>query len=866
MGEVHGKRDVREPSRKRNAWYTLATLAATVFNAVGAYLYYVLWSEGTASRDLYTQLVEYAGAVAAAVLTLCVGTTALAYALGLDTKRSQRPVLRTWILAFSFFVFVTSYFVGRAQVAPENFLVWGIVLALDVLLASGWIWAERALGKTAIALARKAADNAPASIVYLWALLGLLLCPSNREAENLLGLALARLGRCEGAEHLLRQAYEDGERDPDLCKTLSQIAQCEGKLAEAAHYLEEAYHLAPSTGLFKRLIELWEKTGQHRKALDALHKLSPQEQHHWADHIERLTFAVGSVEEMRALCKQFEHDGAPYTRAHEGYHRILEKHPRDVTTLEALVTLAARNNDREEEKQLLMRLVSLCPQEPRYRRQLIEVLRWQGRNDEVLAQLDTLIDLGQATLREALDAAHEHFQQAAYDRVKQIISSVPELRASKQAAWLLAASYFENEKIDEAERELERAKTLSEDDDSDVRARLASLRHRIDEYKLERELSELAQRVEAAPDDLDLRFAYYDRLAAVGATDKVVVGLEELLEKRPELYETVLKQINYYLQRHGRNFRLQSYLSDLYLRERKWDEVLALHRAMAKEAPQGVKVLIEGAQKILRENPQHQPSLRVMAKFERDEGRDQSALEYLERYLAAGGEKDAEVLALEFALALKLGFEQRALDTGKELLQHTPKDVELLVHLAALEAKRGHYGEAYALAERASALQPENVELRELAKGYDRLNREARIETLRRQLNNDLEADAPLRLELGDLLYDFGRLNDALVEYQKASHSKTVGNEALAKLGYVLALKGLMAEAEEALAKVELRVDQPSEEAAKIKAFLYHAAELMEKDEEYNRALAIYRRIFHVDAGYRNVVSKIEKLQRLKLK
>ncbi|MGC8740165.1 MAG: tetratricopeptide repeat protein [Candidatus Sumerlaeaceae bacterium] len=853
-------------NRKRDLLFTLATLVAMVANVAGAVLNYVLWSDGLVLHDLYTSLVELAGPVAAALFFSCTTVSALAYALGLDPMRPKRPHVRTWLLVTSYFSFLGGYFLGRWQVNLDNVVAVGIAAFVVVALASAWVWAEGVLGRLFIKLARQALDNAPATIAYWWAKIGLMLCPSHRIGENILALSLARLGKCMGADRYLLQAYEDGERDADLCNVLGQLAECQGDLKRAADFYEEAHHLSPSTALFRKLIALWEKTGQKRKALEALQKLHVNERHHWAEHICELTFEVGSFEEIKALCKEYEHDGPPFTRAKEAYLRALRHHPRDRSLLEALADLAHRTNELELEKESLLQLIQLFPNETGYRRRLIEILRWQGRLDEILAQLDFLIDLGDATREERLEAANEHFARANYDRVEQIIASSPALEHSMEAGWLLAYSYFEQGRIPEAQKQAQRAEKLPEDNSPEVRARLTSLQHRIREFLLDQELEELSRKVEQTPDDLELRFQLYDRLTARGNADRVVVALEELLHGRPELLEHVMREVEKLVERYGHTSRLMAYLADLYLRQHKWDEVFKLYQILSEETIAGAHVLLEGAQKILHENPHHLPSLLFLAQNAAEAGRNESALNYLDRYVAAGGEKNATVLRLEFELALSLGLEDRARDAGYELLKIDSSNKPLLVTLAQLAAKRKQFSEALALAVRAQALDPGDPAVRELVKNYQEKERRARIEELRNSLTNDPEKDGLVHLELGDIYHDLGQLNDAIVEYQKATLAPDSSNVAAAKLGYVLAFKGLYDDARDMLSRVQLSPKDRSDEAAKLKALLYRAAELMEKDGEIAAALQTFKRIFHVDAGYRDVVAKIEKLQRMQKK
>lgn len=850
-------------NRKRDLLFTLALLFSLLANVGGAFLNYVIWSDGLIAEDLYKLLVDAVSLVTLLILVVCVGLTALAYGLSLDPERPARPRIRLWLLATSFFLFLDGFLAGRWKISPENFIAFGLLGASAALLGAGWVWVEDIAGQCAIELAKKLLEGAPAHVAWFWARIGLMLRPSNRQGQNILARALARLGRFQGAELYLEQAYADGERDADLCHALAELAEEKGDLVKAAQCYEEAHRQAPSTALFRKLIKLWEQTGQKRKALEALRKLPADERRHWADHIQELMFEVGDLQEMRELCREYERDGPPFARAKSCYSRLLASHPRDVGLMEALAELCRRNNELDEEKNLLTQMLTVRPEHAGYRRRLIEICRWQGRLDEVLAQLDTLVDLGDATPEELLEAAHEHFARAEYARVEEMLSRSPRMRSSKEAAWLLASCYFETGRVDRAKEEVRRAAQLPDDEDADVRARLISLENRIRELELKKELEALELAVDQDPENLELRFQYYDRLLANGNAERVVLGLEEIVERQPEMIPRVEAVILDLAARHERPFRLMSYLADLYLRTAQWDKVFALYRDMSSETLHGTNLLLEGVQKILQSNPTHAPSLRFAAQNAAEAGRPQEVLEYLERFLAAGGEATSDILRLEFEAFVQLGQDERAIEVGRRLLELAPSDARLATALATLLAKRDCFEEAARLISRATALDPTNPELKTMAARYEEKRRLARIEQLRASLTNDAEHDAPLHMELGDLMHDFGRLNEAIVEYQKAAFGKQLHNMACAKLGYVLAFKGLYGEAEEILEEVKLSPEQSSEENAKLKALLFRSAELFEKDNEFARALGIYKRIFRVDAGYRDVVSKIEKLQRL---
>src|SRR5205814_6907927 len=116
--------------------------------------------------------------------------------------------------------------------------------------------------------------------------------------------------------------------------------------------------------------------------------------------------------------------------------------------------------------------------------------------------------------------------------------------------------------------------------------------------------------------------------------------------------------------------------------EQNWDRVHHLYQEMAHESLRSEAVLHEGAQKILRENPHHKPSLMTAMRHSLNANDTSAGLEYLRRYHEAGGEKTPELTHLEFESLEKLGLKEQAIEIGNKLLSENPDDTRLLQRLA----------------------------------------------------------------------------------------------------------------------------------------------------------------------------------------
>ncbi|HRR32261.1 MAG TPA: hypothetical protein P5557_13295, partial [Candidatus Sumerlaeia bacterium] len=83
-----------------------------------------------------------------------------------------------------------------------------------------------------------------------------------------------------------------------------------------------------------------------------------------------------------------------------------------------------------------------------------------------------------------------------------------------------------------------------------------------------------------------------------------------------------------------------------------------------------------------------------------------------------------------------------------------------------------------------------------------------------------------------------------------------------AKLAYCLARRGMLDLAEETLGEIKLSLsDNPHQE--EIKSYFLDTAIQFEKELEHQKALKLYKQIFRVDAGFKDVVARIEKIENL---
>lgn len=852
------------PSKPRAFLFNVLWLIAVAGNLVVSVLDYIVWSKGAIGEHIYHRLVgsgwgHYAVAGGAAALAAIV--VPAAYLASLDRRRGGRPVVRLYLLWLGLAFSLAGYLLGTAGVGPDNYpvIVGSAVLVLLFPLIP--IWLESVLGQGKIRAAERMLRAGRPGAALPIVRLGLVFQPGDPAGERVYGLALSRRGREAQARPYLEDAYARGDRSPDLLLALAGAEEAEGDFVKAARLLEELQAVQPAPEHFERLIRLWLATGQEETALVTLQRLSPDERLAWGETLQNLLFARRDVQGLVSLAAEMEKDGPPFNRSRICFERLLELAPEDPVILEAAADLWERAGDRVGALNLLERLAALeNPPRPELLRRLAAHYEAQGRAGDALRRRAQLVEVGAATLNEKLMVVDDLFSRGEYDKVISLIANDEVLRSHGRAACTLAFALYESGRSEAALEQAAAAR--AQNPPEDLAAELSSMEASIRAQRLSGELAALAARVEAEPDNLDLRFEYLDRLAASRAMDRVVVLLEELLAQRPELRSRVTEEVTAMLERHGPAARLISYLADLHLRQGEWDAAYELAEKVAAASLHSAEVLHSWTLKILRGNPEHTPSLLSEARFSLATGDPVTALARLDQYACYGGERTPEVMRLELDAAQGAGQLERADAVGQELLALDPDDLELKLRLAKVASDRKDYTVSLDRLKAVAEVEPERPGLQLLIRRTEEQEKEARIEAIRTELAGGAQ-NPDLREEMGDLLHDLGRLNEALVEYQRAAHAGPERNVARAKLAYVLARKSLYSDAEEALARTELSPEQPAEEQGRLKALFYRTAELMQDDHEEARALSLYKRIFNVDAGYNDVLARIEHLQRL---
>ncbi len=851
-------------SKSKAAAFTMLVLLGMLVNVACGVLNYAIYTRGAILNELYdflvSQNIETVVWVAAGISLLGAIFTLAAYLLSFDYRRPGRPVVRVWVLLASFAIFLAGLLLGVAKVDPDNVAVVLGALVGCLIFPAPVLMIEKAIGRGALRSAQKFLSSHSSSSARASARTALTMRPGVTEALIAYGLAAATAGRHQQAlPYLLFAEAQQSPIEPGTAAALADAWEAAGNREKTIEYLDKLPAEAATPDLVDRKVGLWLKAGLDDRALEAMRAMSVERRHPWRKDYLRMLVHGRDQDTLHDLCMEIRSDDEPpFEKTVQCLKETLALFPSDTEALMALINLQKELKERDTVAALQEELLTLNVERLDVRRELVEYYWERGRRVDLVRHLNRVLMSGEASTEEKLRLLEETYTEGDYMRVEQLVSGESDLTLNARALSILANALFQGGRFEESLERVTQARRLGGDDR--LMQNLDALAARINKTMLTTELTDLKERTASSPADLDLKFDYLDRLVASRAADRVVVQLDDLLKTQPDLHDRVEKEIRVMLSRHGKNRRLMEYLGDLYMRRRDYDKAFDVYERRAQGEMDSAEILHDAAQRILEAKPDHAPSLLSEMRYFHGAGDSAAALASFDNWQEAGAPADADVRLLEMQAAEKAGDIARALRAGEAILAQEPDNPEMLSHVARLAVEHNDFPVAIAHLQRAMELEPESFVWRRQLREAVETSKKRRMEEIKAELTTT-PGNRDLIEELGDLYHDFDQLNDAITSYQKAGMNDPERRVPKAKQGYVLARKGLFTDADEILQDADLRASLPEEEQEKLKNLFFITAQLMEQEDEQPRALDLYRRIFRVDAGYRDVVEHIERLQ-----
>jgi len=785
-----------------------------------------------------------------------------AYVAGLRLRAPRRPVVGLYFLGLGLFWLILAYV---ATTDRETFFS-PILLAIGggvlLLLATSIRLVEVLIGKTSMGFGAALLKRERWRLASSFLGVARRFLPTDRAVARDQGLALYQMGEAEQALGILVEVYRSGERGPQVVRTLADsVFQLDETMASGV--LAEALKLDPNNAKFgRKLVELQLRQNARAEALPTL------EQFHDPTNIEdvcllgRLNAEQGNIDRALQLANRARDlEGAPYKRVLADLQILGMQFADHPGVLAALADFNDKIKNRDEAISWYSHLLEVQPENADARRRLIRLYRELNRLDQALPHYRALLRQEPDVPELALEYGQLLEDRQDFDKALKVFQDfVARHPQDWRFTYHCAVCLFGMGRLVEAAECAERVRAKAP---ATERARVQSLTARIQSALVENELAALREQVHGAGASLDLRLGYVERLVAYGQAEQATRELDLLLEEQPAQKTRIIRFVEDTLQHAGQQFVLLNLLADIYLKDREFDRCHELYEQMARQSLHPDEILADGCRQILRQQSNHLPSLKSHAALLLKGGHHREAARVLGKILELSPPARNDLIPLLFEVYYQMGDADRAIPYGEELLGRDSQNLNLYLRLRELFVKHDDHRGAIQIVKKALELAPDNRQLREMLRESEIRVKEARLESLREQLEASPDQPALLQ-EMADIYVEFGRLNDAITAYQKASQNAEGNARALClvKLAHCLASKRMFDLADETLRDLDVREKDPKH-LDEIKRFLYDLGDLFEVDERFDRALQIHKKLFKIDAGYKDVVGKIETLSHL---
>ncbi|HNY27544.1 MAG TPA: tetratricopeptide repeat protein [Candidatus Sumerlaeota bacterium] len=744
---------------------------------------------------------------------------------------------------------------------PGFLALLAVVAVLPAWPLAAW-FAERAVGRLITRMTLNAMEQNRILFGKFLLAIALKFCPTDKALQRTLGFLKFQKGDFEDALSLLEPLLTKDSTEIPLLDALDICYQKAERWEDSLAIERRLLELDPEGRMETRLhvAGILDRMGNVEEAIRVLRECMPVENMEYLDLLVSCLIkasdysgAVDVVEEIERI------EDDTHKKSKQAYRSILEAAPQHVEALERLAALLILQGDTQEGFRCLEKIVTLEPDRLDLRKSLVAYYQEIGQMLRAEPHLEALIDAGQDSKDIALLYGDILFEREDYERAlthfQYAVENYPD---DYRFAYFLAQIHLNTQSLEEATRwaneSLLRAHT------EEAKQRLRIFQKRVQEALGDRDLQMWQERVKRDPGNIEIRLGLVEAYAKANQPEAVVAECESFLEQYPAERERVGRLLETLtMDSAAQHFRLLDYLSDLKIKARRWDEALEIARRMASLSMDSDKLFFDHCRRILRLQPDHLPSLRNLAEIayrSKDWAQTLDAYERL-REMDPACNKD-ECLRIICEAATQTGDTGKAIEAGETLLAKRPQDMNLLLQLIRLYASLKEYDEAFRYLETAQSIDYYHTEVVKLRRQMEVDRREYRLAQVAKLLEED-PLRYPIQMEAGDLYSSAGQIKKAITCYQLATRDPQIKNLASAKLALAMCRLRMFDLAEETLEEVSLKTGNP-DEVEQLKALVYEVAEAFQEDLETERALKLYKKIFRVDAAFREVVDKIEAL------
>ena len=796
------------------------------------------------------------------------GAVLLAYFLTLSQTAKTRPFLS--IAAGGFSIGFTVGFCLHASLEVVNIMTWLIALGSG-LLSGGlllgfeffnrWLWQslvkrfdQRNMGSAALTVSR---------LALLWR-------PGQDALLCSVSIELFKRGQRGEVSKRLKSYYDQGERKAELLEVLCQLAHEENHKENYLQYLKDLYVQFPNDSQlrdaytdelleqkkFALALAILDEHGVDESNIDALEKYAI------------LLLEAGRLKDVITVARKLaREEGIPMRRSDAVLRRVLAEDDKHLEAINILADHAKRMARKDQQIRWLDQSYSLDPSQKKRGQELLELLQ----QAEMTRRMEDILSV---MVQEFPDDLEFRVQFAEVlngnGKTEEAINALRPLvkkpKATVAMLQMLAKMLIERKELVEARNviqvALEKSPTPEENDS------LQNFLKRIEKVEFTEELAELLERCKAEPRNLPLLLDSLRRLITSHHLDRAVAQGDLILRHNPEARRDVISTIKLAFQQLPEGgYTLLSYLADLQVAEGLFDDALETVQRMAERSSLNREGAIrEGAQKILRRSPHHLNTLRTVGLMYRDLGQFTEMIHSFSLYLSNGGEETEEIdrsLAQAYLALDDYPSAQRFIQQILKSYADTPESTEkngILLRLAIPKAIAGHCAvDAAELMKQLELLDPQHEGNRSLRREVEEALGEQRFEFLKRELEAG-KGDRTTLEELGDLRLEAKDFNNAITYFQRAARMTDGSRIAVVKLAYAFAKKRMFDLAGETLGEMKLSLEDDPAELEQLMSWIYRTAEVLEEAHMFSSAGKLYKQLMKIDAGYRDVISKVERL------
>ncbi|NUP90611.1 MAG: hypothetical protein HUU25_12465 [Candidatus Sumerlaeia bacterium] len=793
-------------------------------------------------------------------IALLATLTVATYTASFWRTRARRPRLGPLLLMGPWSLFLGTWWFGVNRGDLRTAIEW-LLFTLFVLGPPLAVFLlEEAIARTmmsrGMALYRRG-ESIPAVRLLR---LALLLRPGDHGLSRIIGLAYFRAREWEQAEEWLTQARRAFPRDIQLAWPLATLALRREAWEEAIPLLREHLEHSPrDQQAWERLAEAHLALRQREQAIRALEHLE-REDIPLLIRIADLAREVHDHDKALSLALRIRDlERPPYARFLKQMERLLEERPTMVPALEAMARHAEQLGLADDLQRWRERILVQRPHEITLRRVLMDHYRQTNQIVALQTHLRWFLENERSNLADWVEMIELFVTHREWEG---LAAWLPRAQEAFPDAWEFfhAEAHLALVRLD-FDRchqlcHMARARAHRMEDVQRVDALLA----RLSRARSQNQLEALRQAIETSPDPMPLRWELVERLTELCSFDALITELDEIIRQDRSQQERVAATLDHLLQVHPNNFILLTYLRDLLLRERAHDAVFRTTERLATQSLHPDQVMRDGCERILNERPDHVLSLEWLAREAHRRGDWERAVSLLDQWFLADPPVRAnpENQQLLFEALCQSHDLERAVETSRDLLRAHHREVENLKRLATLYQHHGQLLEAQRCFVRAREIDSQDRDVHQAIRTLDAEIRLDRVHEIQVALEKAPD-DTALHHELGDLFYSFQRYTEAIPHLQRAAADTAIANLCRAKIAHALALRGMLDLAHETLQEVTLRADDP-DTFETLKAIHFNVAEIFREEAQYDKARDAFKRLFRVDAGYRNVVQKLEAL------